>query len=133
MLRKEIDHLKDLATSLNFEQVKYKKLFEYAQRAIVLICKNKYIDCNKAAIKLFGYDSKEEFLCNESDGFYHVMHNLKKLLLLEVKKITNSDADNYPQKISLKYLNLNGEQSISATISKIDISDKKCFVVAFDV
>ena len=43
-------------------EMRYRKLFESSTDAVILQDKNGLIDCNNAAIKLFGYTKKSEFL-----------------------------------------------------------------------
>lgn len=44
------------------EQEEYQRLFEASRDAIVVTTQNGFIDCNQAALRMFGYDSKREFL-----------------------------------------------------------------------
>ncbi|MDX1283675.1 MAG: PAS domain S-box protein, partial [Draconibacterium sp.] len=58
--------LKTLAEDAETEQLEYKgkfhSVFESSRDAKILLQDNKFIDCNGAALKMFGYTKKEDFI-----------------------------------------------------------------------
>ena len=44
------------------QEKKFKILFDSSNDAIILISDNKFLDCNKATLRLFGYKEKQDFL-----------------------------------------------------------------------
>jgi PAS domain S-box-containing protein len=49
-------------TARKNQQEEYERLFESSLDAITVTTQNGFVDCNKAALKLFGYAAKEDFL-----------------------------------------------------------------------
>ncbi|MBU0945034.1 MAG: response regulator [Proteobacteria bacterium] len=58
----EIEQRKDAQSQLQESEKRYRTLFENSQDANLLIDTPHIIDCNEAALRLFGYDNKEELL-----------------------------------------------------------------------
>ncbi len=61
-LKEDITDLKKAEQDLKSSEAKYRILFEKSNDAILLIDKNKFVDCNLSAIKMFGFNSKQELL-----------------------------------------------------------------------
>lgn len=59
--RAENDYLQ-VKENLIQTQEKFHALFRSSRDAIVLVSEEGFIDCNKAALKIFGYENKDEFL-----------------------------------------------------------------------
>jgi len=75
---------------------KFEKLFEYSGNAIAVITNDKFVECNHKVPKLFGYDSKKEFLSidildvideKSKDLFIEKLHKIDQ----EVKKDQNQE------------------------------------------
>jgi len=60
--KKEQERIKLLNNNLKKSEEKYRVLFEKSNDAILLIENNKFIDCNMAAVKMFGYTDRSELL-----------------------------------------------------------------------
>ncbi len=56
------DNLQEQHKIISAQEKKFKVLFENSNFPILLLEGDKFYDCNKATVKLFGYESKEEFL-----------------------------------------------------------------------
>ena len=56
---KELKKVKRVADEA---ESKYRSLFEMSDNAILVIDKGKFVDCNKAVVKMLGYKSKHELL-----------------------------------------------------------------------
>jgi PAS domain S-box-containing protein len=59
----ELDQrVRERTQQLRDSESKYKSLFELSEDAILTSHEGKFIDCNKAALTMFGFDSKEELV-----------------------------------------------------------------------
>lgn len=127
MIRKEIERLKELTTSLNFEETKYKTLFECAQDAIFLICEGKYVDCNRAAVKLFGCKNKEELLNEKPDNSDTRL--VGESLRSSVRVKTTAVVDDYPQRFPWKRLKSDGTWfDVEVGLNKVEIDGEPYFM-----
>lgn len=61
-LEKENNSLKSKKQEVVKAESKYRSLFEMSDDAILVIENNKFVDCNKAVVKMLGYKSKKELL-----------------------------------------------------------------------
>ena len=61
-LNHEIKELKQVEEALNESENKYRTLFEKSADAILIIEGDKFVDCNQATLKMFGYKNKKDLL-----------------------------------------------------------------------
>jgi len=124
------------ATSL---QDSFKTIFTQTSDGIVLVKNNRFKDCNDSIIKMFGFNSKEEFLNYDLKKFspiYQPDGSKSKRKMLEVLKIawnegnygyqwlhTKINKEELWTDINLTRINLNGEELIYGIWR--DISDRK--------
>jgi len=55
--------------ALRESEKKFRKVFESSNDAMMLLNENKIFDCNSAALKVFGYTTREEFCGQHPSGF----------------------------------------------------------------
>ena len=143
-LKKTILNLKkELAqTKLNdkvFLESKYQALFEMSDDAILVIEDNKFVECNKAVLKMLGYKNKEELLnthpselspLKQPDGrFSH--EKAEEMMRLAIKNgshhfewiHTKSNGENFPVEVWLCKVKHNKKILIN-TIWR-DLTEKK--------
>ncbi|NET46301.1 MAG: PAS domain S-box protein [Okeania sp. SIO2B3] len=69
--RKQAEAMKSkLIASLQESEKKFRSLYEATSDAVILLDKNGIIDCNLAALKMFGLNNKEEFYHHNLADFY---------------------------------------------------------------
>jgi PAS domain S-box-containing protein len=60
----DITALKQAEMLLHRSEEEYRNLFESSRDAIVMLDRNGFLDCNKAALNLYGCDSKKQFIAH---------------------------------------------------------------------
>jgi PAS domain S-box-containing protein len=58
----DITELKEAENTLTENELKYKTIFDLTDDAIVILDREKIIDCNKASVRLFGFKDKTELV-----------------------------------------------------------------------
>jgi PAS domain S-box-containing protein len=58
----DITRRKQIENALVESELKYRTLFESSDDAVMLLDNERFLDCNPAALRVFGYSAKEEFL-----------------------------------------------------------------------
>jgi len=61
-LVQDITRRKRVETALAESELKYRRVFESSNDAIVLLDSDRFFDCNPATLKVFGYSTRDEFL-----------------------------------------------------------------------
>lgn len=61
-LKQENKNLKKIEQTLDESESKYRSLFEMSDDAILVIENEKFVDCNRAVVKMLGYKNKKELL-----------------------------------------------------------------------
>jgi PAS domain S-box-containing protein len=89
-------------------EMRYRKLFEFSTDAVILQDKNGLIDCNNAAIKLFGYTKKDEIL-NLSPVDVSPLMQAKKLSQEIAEKYIAQTFENGNMKFEWIYKKKNGK------------------------
>jgi PAS domain S-box-containing protein len=59
---RDITRRKRIETALAESELKYRRVFESSNDAIMLLDHERFFDCNPATLKVFGYSTREEFL-----------------------------------------------------------------------
>ena len=58
----DITELKEIEKQFIISEHKYKRLFESSRDALMILDENGFIDCNSAALKIFGCSKKDDFI-----------------------------------------------------------------------
>ena len=61
-LKQENKNFKKIEQTLDESEYKYRSLFELSDDAILVIENEKFVDCNRAVVKMLGYKNKKELL-----------------------------------------------------------------------
>ncbi len=124
----------------------FKSIYDKSSEGLILIKENRFLDCNEAAIKLFGYDTKESFLTaklsllmpkNQPDGQRSVFKMLK-MVQMGLKEGTASfewlhhrkDGKAFWTEIVLTKIILNNEELLHGSWRNIE--DRKKLEIAKD-
>ncbi|NQT65771.1 MAG: PAS domain S-box protein [FCB group bacterium] len=116
-------------------EMRYRKLFESSTDAVILQDKKGLIDCNTAALKLFGYTKKTEFLnLNTADVFpplqtdknpsrktaeTYINKTLKNGNMKFEWIYKKKNGKSFPAEVWLSSFKINGKSFIQATIREI--------------
>ena len=135
--RKETVDLR--SKELQESESKYRTVFETSNDAIILLNENTCFDCNSAALELFDYTSREDFIDSKLNEFSPPTQPdgrdseevANEMISLAFQKNTHSfewiyrraTGEDFPAEILLTHLILNGRDVIQATVW--DISKRK--------
>ncbi len=135
--RKETVDLR--SKELQESESKYRTVFETSNDAIILLNENTCFDCNSAALELFDYTSREDFIDSKLNEFSPPTQPdgrdseevVNEMISLAFQKNTHSfewiyrraTGEDFPAEILLTHLILNGRDVIQATVW--DISKRK--------
>lgn len=125
--------------ALRESELKYRTFFEVSGDALSILNEERFIDCNEATLKLFGYETKEEF-CKmspdmvspkfQSDGqLSSVAANQRITEALEVGwdrfewLHQHKDGTIFPAEVMLNSFEVNGKMIIQAVVR--DITEQK--------
>lgn len=138
-LQNENTKLKTIKKEVGEAESKYRSLFEMSDDAILVIDNNKFVDCNKAVVKMLGYKSKNELLnthpsdlspAKQPDG-RHSFEKAQEMMALAIKKgshhfewiHTRANGENFPVEVWLSAINYRGKKIIN-TVWR-DLTEKK--------
>ncbi len=138
-LKQENKSLKSKEQKLNENESKYHSLFEMSNNAILIIENERFIDCNKAVVKMLGYKNKNELLnthpselspLKQPDGMLS-HEKAEAMIALCIKNghhhfewiHKKADGENFPVEVQLAALKFNGRILIN-TIWR-DLTEKK--------
>lgn len=137
VVKDDIDYLFEENRKVNLKQ---KILFETANDAILLLEKGYYIDCNETAVKMFGYDKKEEIIGKTPLDFcpsFQPNGQESKLLAKEHLKTTKKNkkinfewlhkkknGEEFFTEVSLNLFEFQDEKNIQTTIRDISVRKK---------
>lgn len=65
----DISDLKRAEEAVRRSEAKFRSLFESSRDAVMILDRNRYIDCNKAALGIFGCKNAEEFIGKQLSDF----------------------------------------------------------------
>jgi len=85
--KKEQERLNLLNKKLKKSEEKYRVLFEKSNDAILLIENEQFIDCNNAAVKMFGFNNKNGLIENNPAAISPEYQNDKQKSLLKAKEM----------------------------------------------
>jgi len=122
---------------LHDSEAKYRVLFEDSSDAYWLLSSDGYVDCNLAALKMFGFHKKEEFSHpadvsppNQADGTpsrlaadARIAEALSKGSTIFEWLHQRSDGEVFPAEVRLSALQLDGRRLLMATVR--DITERR--------
>lgn len=131
--------LKKVKKAVYEAESKYRSLFEMSDDAILVIDKGKFVDCNKAVVKMLGYRSKHELLQTHPselspkiqpdgrDSFEKAQEMIKMALKNGSHHFewihTKANGKNFPVEVWLSAVDFKGKKIIN-TVWR-DLSEKK--------
>lgn len=62
IISEELDHLRTLTQAINFGEAKYRAIFENSPDAVFLMRGDRFVECNLAAVELFGCKDKKDLI-----------------------------------------------------------------------
>jgi len=129
----DISELKRSEEKLKESEEKYKYLFENAQVGLYWssISDGNFLECNDTFAKLFGYDTREEFLANYNAIVHYINPNARSELLEEIRdnkevksyEIHDTKRDGTPIWVSISARMFESENRIEG--AAIDITERK--------
>lgn len=138
-LETENKKLKKIKKNAVEAESKYRSLFEMSDDAILVIESNKFVDCNKAVVKMLGYKSKADLLnthpselspLKQPDGRYS-FEKAQEMIALATEKgshhfewiHTRANGEDFPVEVWLSAVNFRGKKIIN-TVWR-DLTEKK--------
>jgi len=135
----DIARRKRVETALAESELKYRRVFESSNDAIMLLDSERFFDCNSAALKVFGYTTRDEFLgkhpaevspSRQADGRESLTAADEKIAAA-FKAGRNhfewlhqrADGTVFPADVLLTPMDFRGHKVLQATVR--DISDRK--------
>ena len=135
---REITDRKRAETLLQESESKHRALFEESADANLLMAEKGFLDCNAAALKMFGYSTKAEFLAlhpaefsptNQPDGTSSREGSERNIATAFLKGKNRfewmhqrKDGEVFPAEVCITALTLNGRQAQLGTVR--DISER---------
>jgi PAS domain S-box-containing protein len=135
----DISERKQAEEALRKSEEKFKSIFEGSNDAIMLLNEKEFIDCNPQTLKIFGINSKEEFLKlhpsdfsppNQLDGKNSFESSNEKIRTAYQQGMNRfnwihrrSNGEDFHTEVLLSAFNLGSEQVLQATVR--DISERK--------
>lgn len=138
-LKKENKNFKKIEQTLDESESKYRSLFEMSDDAILVIENEKFVDCNRAVVKMLGYKNKKDLLnthpselspLKQPDGRFSY-EKAGEMMELALKNgshhfewiHTKANGENFPVEVWLSSLKYKGRKLIN-TIWR-DLTQKK--------
>ena len=137
----DITQEKQYRDEIKAQEIKYRSMFDSVGDAIFLLARGKFIDCNEAAVKMFGMKSKEDFIdtspasispekqedgANSLEKSEKLLHNTLAAGSTQTEWIhQRKDGTTFPAEVVLTKIELPNEKFIHASVR--DISERKAF------
>ncbi len=135
-----ISHIEEAVRNSELQSQKFKMLFDRSNDAIQLLSNRKFIDCNEATLKLFGYNTKEEFINLhpsqvspevQLDG-KNSMEKANEMMKLAVEKGYNqfkwmhrkADGTDFPAEVTLISFTIDEQLFLYALVKDLTILNK---------
>jgi PAS domain S-box-containing protein len=138
-LEKKLHNLEKIKKKNDSTQSRYRSLFEMSDDAILVIENHKFVDCNKAVVKMLGYKSKSQLLnthpselspYKQPDGrlSYEKAQEMMKLAMKNGSHHfewihTRANGENFPVEVWLSKVKYDGKKIIN-TVWR-DLTEKK--------
>ena len=131
----DISDLKRAEEALRRSEAKFKSLFESSRDAVMIIEKNRYVDCNKATLEMFGCDDIRDFLGKSlsdfspsvqpsgvdsgKEAFMHIERALSSGSLFFEWTHKRLNGEEFPAEIMLSKVEMEGRQMLQALVRDI--------------
>jgi PAS domain S-box-containing protein len=131
----DITDRKRAEAALVESELKYRRVFETSNDAIMLLDQQKFFDCNEATLKVFGYSTREEFLGKhpsqvsppyQADGTDSRIAADQKIVTAFQKGKNffewihrRADGSDFPAEVLLTPMDFHGQQVLQATVRDI--------------
>lgn len=138
-LEDKISCLEEINHTASESHSKYKSLFEMSDDALLVIENFTFVDCNYSAVKMLGYNSKEEFLNTHPSALSPIKQPDGKLSYIKAQEMiilalkngshhfewvhTRANGENFPIEVWLSKVEFDG-RTILNTIWR-DLTEKK--------
>lgn len=130
--KQENEQLKSEFSDLKESQGKYKSLFELSDDAILVLEDSKFIDCNDAVIKMFGFEDRNQVLNihpseispeKQPDG-KNSLKKAERMIALALKKgshhfewmHTRANGEDFPAEVWLSRIDLDDRVMVNAIL-----------------
>ena len=134
-IMRDISHQKAIKRGLKVSEQRFRKLFDYAADSILIFGAAGLLDCNRAALNMFGYQSKEQMLAIKH---YQLCPDLQpdgQLSLSQCSNLRQQSILYGTQRVEWIYKKASGEEFWSeVTITPIDYEGEiASYCVARDI
>jgi PAS domain S-box-containing protein len=131
---RDITERKSSEIALKQSEKKYRDLFEKSEDANLIIVNGKFVDCNRATVKLLCYNSKEELLNTHPSALSPVFQPGGKKSFDEANKILQLALDKGSHRFEWVHKKAGGEEfNVEVTLTAIDIENKILYTTWRDI
>ncbi len=139
LVTRMVEHLKLVSETLRKSEEKFRTLFAASRDAILLLDAENYLDCNQAALEMFGCASREEFCAHKIGDISAPMQpdgrdstvGAKRMFHATVEEgdmlfewvLQRFDGTQFPGEVSISPFKFNGHSVVQAVVR--DISWRK--------
>ncbi len=122
----DISKKRETEKALNKSERRYKKLFETANDAIFLMDKNKFIDCNRKSVEIFGCQTKDELIGTDPISFSPTYQPDGSLSKDKATYYIEKALEGNPQRFLWKHIKKNGKDfDAEVTLNVLEEDNRK--------
>ncbi len=122
---KDISEQKRAEQALRESELRYRALFETAKDAIFLMDRNEFITCNKAAVKMFGCDKKNDIIGQPPWAYSPPVQPDGTDSRKQARRVIDAALKDEPQQFYWKHLRKNGTQfDAQVSLNKLVLGGK---------